>query len=54
MKLITALLSLLIALQVPTAKVNAAEVSFDTPITLTINEMLIKTDTEPFLRKGHG
>ncbi|MBR6728695.1 MAG: cell wall hydrolase [Clostridia bacterium] len=53
MKLITALLSLLIALQVPTAKVNAAEVSFDTPITLTINEMLIKTDTEPFLYEGN-
>ncbi len=33
--------------------VPAAEsVSFDTPITMTVNETLIKTDTEPYLHRG--
>lgn len=31
---------------------SSSDITFDTPITLTVNKTLIKTDTEPFLYQG--
>ncbi|MBE7021737.1 MAG: copper amine oxidase [Ruminococcaceae bacterium] len=51
MKLKSIIFSLLLALSLPVAPVSA-EVNFDTPITMTVNQTLIKTDSEPFLYRG--
>lgn len=51
MKLKALFLSLLLAFSLPVAPVSA-EITFDTPISLTVNQSLIKTDSEPFLYRG--
>jgi len=51
MKLTALFLSLLLAFSLPVAPVSA-EITFDTPISLTVNQTLIKTDSKPFLYRG--
>lgn len=36
----------------PAKSLASSDITFDTPITLTVNKTLIKTDTEPFLHQG--
>jgi len=51
MRIFSIILCILLTLVVYPSPVSA-EVNFDTPITLKVNETLIQTDSEPFLYRG--